>query len=54
MPRILVEYSVVGGKYTSVMNGMDKLKDNLKALEEEQQQEESGGMMQVRNRSKSP
>lgn len=28
-PRILIEYSVVGGQYTSVMNNMDKLKNEL-------------------------
>jgi hypothetical protein len=26
MPRILIEYTVVGGKFTSVVNGMEKVK----------------------------
>lgn len=28
-PRILLEYSVIGGNYTSVMNNMDKLKSKI-------------------------
>lgn len=38
VPRILIEYSVVGGKYTSVMNNMERLKEDLS-----RKQEEAGG-----------
>jgi hypothetical protein len=26
MPRMLIEYSIVGGKYTNVMNNLDRLR----------------------------
>lgn len=29
LPRILVEYTIIGGQYTSVMNNMEKLKTNI-------------------------
>ena len=31
LPRILIEYSVVGGAYTSTMNWMDQLKHKITA-----------------------
>lgn len=37
-PRILLEYSVIGGQYTSVMNNMDKIRGEIgqhKLLNEE-------------------
>ena len=33
-PRVLLEYSIVGGKYTSVMNNIDKIKGVILASEE--------------------
>jgi len=35
VPRILVEYTVVGGKYTNVVNNVESLKDKLEGKEEE-------------------
>jgi hypothetical protein len=35
IPRVLVEYSVVGGNYTSIVNKMGQLKDKVKDHEEE-------------------
>jgi hypothetical protein len=37
-PRVLLEYSIVGGQYTSVMNNMDKLKDDLDSKQIQKQQ----------------
>lgn len=28
-PRMLIEYSIIGGKFTSVMHNMDKLRGDL-------------------------
>jgi hypothetical protein len=38
-PRVMVEYSVVGGKYTSLVNDMDRFKEHVGAAEQE-----AGGM----------
>eukprot|EP00347_Sterkiella_histriomuscorum_P007897 403347143 len=38
-PRILLEYTVVGGQYTSVMNNMEKLKTNLDQKQIDQHQQ---------------
>ena len=35
-PRILIEYSVIGGKYTSVMGNMDKLREMCKGSKRKQ------------------
>ena len=29
LPRILIEYSVIGGKYTNIMNNFDRLKYDI-------------------------
>lgn len=29
MPRILIEYSIIGGKFTNVMNNFDKIKNGI-------------------------
>lgn len=34
IPRVLIEYSVVGGNYTSIINKMGQLKDKIKDHEE--------------------
>lgn len=34
LPRILIEYSIVGGKYTSVMNNLENLKRKIEDWEE--------------------
>jgi hypothetical protein len=28
-PRVLIEYSVVGGKYTSVMQGIERIREDI-------------------------
>ncbi|CDW82569.1 UNKNOWN [Stylonychia lemnae] len=52
-PRILIEYTIIGGQYTSVMNNMDKIKSDIdhkfkqqqrsKHQEIQQHDEEAGG-----------
>jgi hypothetical protein len=40
-PRVLIEYTVIGGKYTSVMQGIERIRGDI--LEDHGIQEESGG-----------
>ena len=28
-PRVLIEYTVVGGKYTSVMQGIERIREDI-------------------------
>jgi hypothetical protein len=34
IPRVLIEYSVVGGKFTSVINGMGQIKEKIREREQ--------------------
>ncbi len=40
-PRLLIEYSVIGGKFTSVMQGIERIREDIQ--QEHGVQEESGG-----------
>ena len=44
-PRILIECSVIGGKYTSVMQGIERIRQDIH--DEHGAQEESGGIAAV-------
>ena len=48
-PRVLIEYSVVGGKYTSVMQGIERIKEDIEQQHGIQEQS-SGGAVEVRQK----